>query len=98
MLRQVALVIVLILFVVFVFLMYYGAQSTLWSSIIFSIFVSLIILNLFYPVSQLTTDPGDFTLIFYSVFVIVGIILLSIYIMHKTLSDVRIDYHNDMCD
>lgn len=87
--RQVALVLTIIFFIVFVLLSYYGAQVTLWSSIIFALFVSIILLNFFYPVSQVTTDDADFTLILYASFEIIGIVLLAIYITQRTLSDTR---------
>lgn len=87
--RQSALVLSIIFFVLFALITYYGASVTLWSSIIFGLFIALILLNLFYPVSQLTTDDADFTLVLYAAFEIIGIILLAIYITQRTLSDVR---------
>lgn len=87
--RQVALVLSIIFFILFVLLSYYGAQVTLWSSIIFGLFVAIILLNFFYPVSQLTTDDADCTLIIYAAFEIIGIIILAIYITQRTLSDSR---------
>ena len=90
--RQSALVLSIIFFVLFALITYYGARVTLWSSIIFGLFVALILLNLFYPVSQLTTDDADFTLVLYAAFEIIGIILLAIYITQRTLSDTRTLY------
>lgn len=87
--RQTALVLSIIFFIVFGLIAYYGARITIWSSIIFGLFVALILLNLFYPVSQLTDDAADFTLVLYAAFEIIGIILLAIYITQKTLSNVR---------
>lgn len=87
--RQSALVLSIIFFAIFALIVYYGAQVTLWSSIIFAIFVSLILLVLFYPVSQLTTDDPDFTLGLYAAFLIIGIVLLAIYITQRALCDVR---------
>ena len=87
--RQSALVLSIIFFVVFTMITYYGARVTIWSSVIFGLFVGLILLNLFYPVSQLTTDDADFTLVLYAAVEIIGIILLAIYITQRTLSDVR---------
>ena len=87
--RQSALVLSIIFFVLFALITYYGARVTLWSSIIFGLFISLILLNLFYPVSQLTTDDADFTLVLYAAFEIIGITLLAIYITQRTLSDSR---------
>lgn len=87
--RQSALVLSIIFFIIFVIIAYYGAHVKIWSSIIFGLFVSLILLNLFYPVSQLTTDDADFTLVLYAIFEIGGLILLGVYITQKTLSDVK---------
>lgn len=87
--RQSALVLSIIFFVFFTLITYYGAQVTLWSSIIFGLFVALILLNIFYPPGQAATDDADFTLVLYAFVEIVGIILLAIYITQKTLSDTQ---------
>jgi uncharacterized membrane protein YagU involved in acid resistance len=87
--RQSALVLSIIFFGIFALLAYYGARVTLWSSIIFALFVSLILLNLFYPPSQATTDDADYTLVVYAIFEIGGIFLLAVYITQRSLSDVR---------
>ncbi len=81
-----------VFFIVFTVITYYGARVTLWSSIIFGLFVALILLNLFYPVSQATTDDADFTLVIYALFEIIGIALLAVYITQRTLSDTRYTY------
>jgi len=87
--RQAALVLTIIFFIIFGLLAYYGAHVTLWSSIIFGLFLSLILLNIFYPPSQATSDTADFTLVLYALFEIIGIFLLAVYITQKTLSDTR---------
>lgn len=87
--RQAALVLAIIFFALFGIITYYGAHVTLWSSIIFGLFVALILLNIFYPPSQVTSDDADFTLVLYAALEIIGIILLAIYITQKTLSDIR---------
>ena len=88
--RGSALVLTIIFFCIFAIIIYYGARVTLWSSIIFGLFVALILLNLFYPPSQATTDDADFTLVLYAIVEIGGVILLAIYIAQRTLSDVRV--------
>jgi uncharacterized membrane protein YagU involved in acid resistance len=85
--RPVALVLSIIFFALFSIIAFYGAQVTIWSSIIFGLFVGLILLNIFYPPGQVATDQADFTLVLYAVFEILGVILLAIYITQKTLSD-----------
>lgn len=87
--RQSALVLSIIFFALFALITYYGARVTLWSSIIFGLFVGLILLILFYPPSQATTDEADYTLVIYAIYVIFGVILLAIYITQRTLSDLR---------
>ena len=87
--RQAALVLSIIFFLLFALISYYGARVTLWSSIIFGLFVGLILLILFYPPSQATTDDPDYTLVIYACYVIFGLILLAIYIAQRTLSDTR---------
>lgn len=89
--REYALILSIIFFVIFSMITYYGAGVTLWSSCIFGLFVALILLNLFYPVSRATTDNPDFTLVIYAAFEIIGVILLAIYITLKSLGDVRYD-------
>lgn len=87
--RQTALILSIIFFILFALLTYFGAKITFWSSIILALFGGLILLILFYPPSQATTDTADYTLVLYAVYVILGVILLGIYIAQKTLSDVR---------
>ena len=88
--RQYALGLSFIFFIVFSTIAYYGVQITVWSSIIFGLFAALILLNIFYPPSQITGDDPDSTLVLYAAVEISGLILLAIYIAQKTLSDVRL--------
>lgn len=88
--RKSALILSIVCFIIFALITYYGASVTLWSSVVFGLFVSLILLNLFYPVSQATTDDADYSLVLYAAFEIFGIVLLAIYITQKSLSDIRI--------
>lgn len=87
--RPCALALTIILFLVFMLLTYYGARVTFWSSFIFGLFVALILLNLFYPVSQSTTDNPDFTLVIYGLLQLFAAIMLAVYITQRTLSDSR---------
>lgn len=87
--RQVALILSFLSLILFLLLTYYGARVSFWSSFIFGLFVALILLNVFYPPSQVTTDDADISLGVYAAYVIAGIILLAIYVTQKTLSDVR---------
>jgi hypothetical protein len=87
--RQSALVLIILFFFLFNILCYYGVKITIVSSLAFSTFVSLILLCLFYPPSMITTDEADFTLVVYSIIVILGIIFLAFYIAYTTLMDIR---------
>lgn len=87
--RQTALVLTIIFFIFFIIVSYFGAHITVWSSIIFSTFVCLILLNIFYPPGQAASDDADYTLVLYAIIEILGILLLGIYISYKTLTDVR---------
>ncbi len=87
--RQLALILSFLFFLMFAILTYYGAQVKLWSSIVFSMFLSLILLNSFYPASSAATDDADWSLVLYAAFEIIGIIILALYITQKTLSDSR---------
>lgn len=93
--RQTALLLTIVFFVIFIMITYYGAQITLWSSIVISVFLSLIILVIFYPISRLANDDPDFTLVLYAIVIIFGIFLLGIYIINNTLLDIRCD--SDEC-
>jgi hypothetical protein len=90
--RQAALVLCIIFFAIFGTIAYYGARITLWSSIIFGLFIALIILVIFYPPSTAATNTADFTLVLYAIILILGFVLLFIYIVQKTLNDVRCVY------
>ena len=87
--RDVALIVTIIVLIFFGIIAYYGARITLWSSIILSIFISLIILNVFYPPSQIPEDIADYTLILYAIIEIMGFFLLGVYILQHTICDVR---------
>jgi len=91
--RQSALVLTILFFFVFYGLCYYGAMMTFWASLVLSSFISLILLNIFYPPSRVTQDPSDFTLVIYSIIEIVGLIIILLYVIYKTLSDVRCYKH-----
>jgi hypothetical protein len=58
--RQSALILTIIFFMVFIFLAYYGAKLTMLSTIVLATFISLILLNIFYPPNKITQDPNDF--------------------------------------
>lgn len=89
MIRESALILCVLVFAIISLLSYYGAKVKTWSSIVFGIFISLAILNIFYPPSQIATDEPNFTLLVYAIIEILGFIILCVYISLSTLSNVR---------
>jgi hypothetical protein len=87
--RQSALVLTIIFFFIFYMICYYGSMMTWDSSLVLSTFISLILLNIFYNPYKVTQDPSDFTLIIYTVFEILGLVIIFLYVIIKTLCDVR---------
>ena len=87
--RQSALVLIILLFIILYMLCYYGCKLTCWSSLVFSAFISLILLFLFYPPSKTAEDQADFTLILYGVLILIGVIMIGFYVVYETLTDVR---------
>jgi uncharacterized membrane protein YagU involved in acid resistance len=88
--RTTALVLSFVFFLVFGLIAYFGACVTAWSSFIFGLFVSFLLLNIFYPVTQVTDDDPDASLYVYVAFILIAVALLAIYITHSTLSDRRV--------
>jgi uncharacterized membrane protein YoaK (UPF0700 family) len=93
--RQSALILTIIFFMVFIFLAYYGAKLTMLSTIVLATFISLILLNIFYPPNKITQDPNDFTLVIYLTLEVIGIIIIVFYVSYMTLADTRQCYLND---
>lgn len=87
--RQAALTLIIIFFIIFFMLSYYGALLTVFSSLVFSTFVSLILLNIFYPPNQVANDDADFTLVIYAFLQLLGILFIAYYVAYNTLMDVR---------
>lgn len=87
--RLVAITVFFVVLIFFALVAYFGVHITLWSSIILSLLISLIIMNVFYPPSQIPNDIADYTLIIYASIEIIGVFLLAIYIVQHTFCDVR---------
>jgi len=90
--RAVALTLTILSFLIFSFLAYYGASVTGAGSFIFATIVSLILLNIFYPINQMTEDEADFTLVIYALWQILGFLLIVIYVLYISLSSRRTGY------
>ena len=87
--RVEAMVISVIFFIIFGVLSYFGAHLTWWSAMTLATLLFLILLNIFYPPSQVTNDSADYSLGLYIFLEITGIIILLIYLGVATLTDVR---------
>jgi hypothetical protein len=87
--RTLAVLWFFVLLILFCWVAYYAAMVTMWSSFILGLFLSLVIMNIFYPPSNTATDQADGWLIAYASIEIIGVIFLFIYIMQKTLCDER---------
>jgi hypothetical protein len=90
--RAVALTLTILSFLLFFLLTYYGASVTGGGAFIFATIVSLILLNIFYPINQTAEDEADFTLVIYALWQILGILLIIIYVLYVTLSSKRTSY------
>ncbi len=88
---QGALVIVILIFILFLFISYYGAKLTICSSIVFTTFISLILLIAIYPPNKIVDQQADFSLILYGVFIILALIIVALYVFYYTLTDVRLN-------
>ena len=88
--RQSALVLTIIFFFIFYAICYYGIKMPFYASLVLATFISLILLNILYPPVRITEDPSDFTLVIYSIVEIVGLIIIILYVICKTLTEVRI--------
>ena len=89
--RQVAIFLSMFISILFVLLFFFGAKIKLWSSIVLSIFIGLIILNIFYPINRLTFDAPDLSLIIYAIIQIIGIFILGFYIFERGFNDLKQD-------
>jgi len=87
--RGIAIILFFTVLIFFSLIAYFGAQLTIWSSIILSLLIALIIMNVFYPPSNIPMDIADYTLLIFITIEIIGILLLIIYIIHQTLCDQR---------
>lgn len=85
--RQTAIFLSMVSFLFFAIILYFGAKITAWSSFVLSYFISLIILNILYPLSQLTSDQPDLTLFIYAFIQLLGILVLAIYIFERSFND-----------
>lgn len=74
-------------FIFFVIILYFGAKITAWSTFVLSYFISLIVLNILYPVSQVTMEKSDLTLFFYAFFQLFGLLVLTVYIFERAFND-----------
>ena len=87
--RNLALFLTVIIFIVFTLICYYLAFVTFISSVVFGTLISIIILNIMYPINKATTEEADYTIYIYAIFQIYAILLLLFYVSVTTLRNVR---------
>lgn len=87
--RIVALVFIAVCFILFFILVYFGVNCPLIESLVFSTLLAVILLNYFYPLSQLANDEADYSALIYALVEIIGIVVIIIYVAYKTLTSSR---------
>lgn len=87
--RTLAVLWFFVLLCIFTWISYYGAWMTWWSSFVLGVFLSLVIMNIFYPPSNTASDEADGWLVAYACIEIIGLVILFAYILQKTFCDVR---------
>lgn len=85
--RQTALLIVIIFFIFVVLTARYGIDIRWFSAFALATILSLILLNIFYPPSQMTQEDADFTLVIYAFLEIFGFFFLLVYVLCKSIVD-----------
>lgn len=84
MLRETALVVSILITVIIYGMIRYGARCSFFSSLSLSCFLFLILLNVFYPLSQAASEDANISLVFYVLFQVLGILCLSLYLVYTT--------------
>jgi drug/metabolite transporter (DMT)-like permease len=74
---------------VFFLIARFGIGVTDWSSLVFAFFVGIVLLMFFYPVSNLASDPADYSLYLYAGILIFGFTIFTMYVIQKTLTDIK---------
>lgn len=87
--RIVALLLIAVCFILFFILVYFGVRCTLVESLVFSTLLAIILLNYFYPLSQLANDEADYSALIYALIEIIGIVVIIVYVAYKTLTSSR---------
>lgn len=87
--RADALSLSLLFFLLVLFLCYYGIVLTLFSSIVIALILTLIVLQVLYPITQIIKDKADETLFVYAFLVVLALIVLLCYIWIRAMCDVR---------
>jgi hypothetical protein len=87
--RSFALVLTIVLFFFFLLICYHCLSLAWWSSIVLSVLLSFVILNAIYPLSKAASEEADFSLVLYITIQILFVLVLVVYIFHKTLFDKR---------
>lgn len=86
MFRETALVVSILITTIIYGMLRYGAQSSFFSSLSLSCFLFLILLNVFYPLSQAASDDANISLVFYVLFQVMGVLCLSLYLVYTCIN------------
>lgn len=88
--RVTSLIVTFLFLVVFIIVCYYGIQLTFVSALVLSLLFSLILLLILHSIGQVATEPSDFSLIIYGIYVTLVVIVVILYVIFMALNDVRI--------
>lgn len=84
-----SIILSIILLIIYILICYYMIKLKLLSAVVLSFLLVIIILNILYPVSNVSREAPDFYLLLYFSFQIVGILLIFFYVMITTIKDSR---------
>lgn len=84
-----ALILMVVMFIVFSLISYYGAKITALASFIFAAFMSFIILNVSYPISQIANENATVYTYIYITLQLLVVTIIVLYVVYTTLSTVR---------
>lgn len=89
--RVTSLIVTFLFLVVFIIVCYYGIQLTFVSALVLSLLFSLILLLILHSIGQVATEPSDFSLIIYGIYVTLVVIVVILYVIFMALNDVRME-------
>lgn len=88
--RKLVVLLSIILFFVYFCIAYYMIGLNLISALVISVLLCIIIMNILYPIQNVSYESPDSFLIIYIMINITGILICILYIIYKTLYDSRL--------